>query len=114
MEMVVVLDVKVCSPMADLRCTLKLGNFEDREVKRIVDNNLLLLLVDEAFSGGGRDLVERAIGDSSASLGHNCVGRKLNILRSSVRVNLRAGRPVAQVGGSVRMGLRYMHHKRHT
>lgn len=84
MEVVVVLDVEVRSPVADLRCTLELGDFKDREVKRIVDNNLLLLLVDEAFGGGGRDVVERAVGDSSASLGHDCVGRKLNILWSSV------------------------------
>ena len=50
MEVDIVLNVKVRSPMADLRRTLKLGDLEDRVVKRVVNDNLLLLLVNEVLA----------------------------------------------------------------
>ena len=84
MEVVVVLDVEVRSPVADLRCTLELGDFKDREVKRIVDNNLLLLLVDEVLSGRWRNVVVGTIGDGCTGLGHGGIRCELNVLRGRV------------------------------
>ena len=89
MEVDIVLNVEVRSPMADLRRTLKLGDLEDRVVKRVVNDNLLLLLVNEVLASRRGNVIERSICDGRAGLRDNCIGRKLNVLGGSVRVDLR-------------------------
>ncbi len=92
MEPVLVVDVQVRAPVADLCSTLKLGDLKNRVVEAVVHSDVLLLLVDKVRGGGRRNVVERTVSDSRARLRRHGVSRELDILRDSIRVDLRAWR----------------------
>ena len=88
-----ILDVQVCAPVTDLRCALELGQLKNRIIIAVVNRDRFLLLVHEIRGCGRRYVMEGAVSQSRARLRHHCVRSKLDILRCSVRVDLRARRP---------------------
>ena len=92
MKPVLVVNVQVRTPVANLCSALKLRDLEDGVVKAVVDCDVLLLLVHKLQSGGRRNVMEWTVRDSRPGLRRDGVGRELDVLRSSVRVDLRARR----------------------
>ncbi len=96
MKPVLIINVQVRTPMADFCSTLKLADLKNRVVEAVVDGDVLLLLVDKLRGGGRRNVVEGTVSDSRARLRRHGVSRELDILRDSIRVDLRAWRTSSQ------------------
>lgn len=65
-EVNLVLNVEVGSPMADLNRTLKLCDLQNRVSEIIVHGDRLLVLGEEVCTRRGIHIVERPVGDSSS------------------------------------------------
>ena len=88
MQINIILDVEVSTPMANFGSALQRRNFHDWVCKVVMHDNVLLVSLDEGSRCRLWDITERAIGDRGARLCRNIVGcKRVQTLRSSIRYN---------------------------
>lgn len=102
MEVNLVLNVEIGSPMANFGRALKLDDLENGVIVVVVHRHGLLILGEELRARKGTHIVVRSVGDGSTRLGHRAIPDEFVYpLWSRIRRNVRGGGPV-QVLSSAR------------
>lgn len=101
-EVNLVLDVEIGSPVANFSRTLKRRDLENGVTVVVVHRDGLLVLGEELCARRGTHIVVRSVGDGSSRLGHGTISNEFVYpLRSRIRRNIRGRGPV-QVCNSAR------------
>ena len=88
MQVNLILNVEVGTPMADFGSALQRRNLHNRVCKEVMHDNVLLVFLDERSRRGWRNVAERAIGNRGARFCREIVGcKRVQTLGGSVRDN---------------------------